>query len=365
MHGDFPSKPVQCSHIGRSIMARKIYGTCKPSDGPVAGLLIEAWDSDPDGDDFMGRDTTNDSGAYNIEYAGGHWDPGIHAVTTWRPDIYIKVLSETAKGRKVEIARSKIYENQKLSSNRKIDLKLPQSAPVIHDTSFSAEKHGLAFRNSFSLKVHWEFDGVGFCGGMCACALNRFKEGKPSPSSTATPRSGSDLHTELLIRQIASLVAVPLDDLKSVQGVLSKLARPHTLFKSLIDDIWSWQKAPDEGHWYREHSVGYRTKKAWPALKERLDKGEPTLLILITQEGADPRLIGHNHQVIATGYTYHPLNKDLYLRIYDPNNGRKTETIYLNLGLPDSKLDMRHSNPGGFERARGFFINTLASTASA
>ncbi len=41
-----------------------------------------------------------------------------------------------------------------------------------------------------------------------------------------------------------------------------------------------------------------------------------------------------------------------------------TETIYLNLGLSDSKLDCEHSNPSGFGRVRGFFVNPLGDLAS-
>jgi len=199
---------------------------------------------------------------------------------------------------------------------------------------------------------------------MSAYALNRFNDKKTISSNLSAPKQGSSEYTELLCRQISSLYSVPMKDLQSVGGVLSKLVQPHTLFKSIVDDIWSWQKAPDEGHWYREHSVGYRTRNEWPALKERLDKGKPTILVLITQEGANPDLLGKNHQVLATGYRYNSLNKDLYIDIYDPNIGRKTESIYLNLGLPDSKLDCEHSNPNGFQRVRGFFVNPLGDFAS-
>jgi hypothetical protein len=262
------------------------------------------------------------------------------------------------------VERSKVYDNQPLRDDRKINLNVGASGTIAKATPFKAETHGLPFINDFSFKVGWSFDGLGFCGGMCAYALNRYNNKTAVPAKTAAPKQGSADYTEMLCRQIATLYSVPVKDLQKVSGVLAKLAQPHTLFKNIVDDIWSWQKAPDEGHWYREHSVGARTRKEWPLLKERLDKGKPTVLVLITQESANPGLIGKNHQVIATGYSYNTLNKDLFVDIYDPNVRRKTARIYLNLGLPDSKLDCEHTNPIGFQRVRGFFVNPLGDFAS-
>lgn len=346
-------------------MARQVYGTITDKTGPLSRLVVEAWDSDPDGDDFMGRATTDKAGDYRIEYAGGHWDPAPHEITIWRPDIYIRVLTKTKNGRDVEVERSKVYDNQPLRDDRKINLNVGASGTIAKATPFRAETHGLPFINDFLFKVGWTFDGLGFCGGMCAYALNRYNNKTAILSKMAAPKQGSADYTELLCRQIATLYSVPVKDLQKVSGILSKLIQPHTLFRNIIDDIWSWQKAPDEGYWYREHSVGARTRKEWPLIKQRLDKGKPTVLVLITQESVNPGLIGKNHQVLATGYSYNTLNKDLFVDIYDPNVGRKTERIYLNLGLPDSKLDCEHSHPVGFQRVRGFFVNPLGDFASA
>jgi len=346
-------------------MARKVFGKITDKNGnPIKNAIVEAWDSDEGPDDFMGRDNTDSNGNYSISYAGGHWDPFPHRITKWRPDIYIKVFSTTKNGHKVEISQSKVYSNQKLKNDRKINLKTKSGDIEKQATSFVPETHGLAYKNSFSFKVGWEFDGLGFCGGLSAYALNRFNKGIAVKAKASQPKKGDSEHTELLCRQIASLYSVPLSDLTSVNGVLSKLLHPHTLFQNIIDDIWSWQKAPDESHVYREHSVGHRTKQQWPVLKARLKSGKPTILVLITQEGANPSLLGHNHQVLATGYEYNPANKDLFIKIYDPNNGRRTEEIYLNLGLPNNKLDASHSNPNGFKRVRGFFVNPLGDMAA-
>jgi hypothetical protein len=346
-------------------MARTVYGRITDKSGPLTKLTVEAWDSDLEGDDFMGRAVTDAAGDYRIEYAAGHWDPAPDAITTWRPDIYVKVLTKTKNGRDVEVDRSPVHDNQPLRDDLKINIKIGASGTAQKSTAFKAETHGLPFTNDFSFKVGWTFDDMGFCGGMFAYALNRFNSNKAVPAKLARPNQGSNDYTELLCRQVATLYSVPLKDLQTVSGVLSKLATPHTLFKSIVDDIWSWQKAPDEGHWYRESSVGARTRKQWSALKERLDKGQPTILVLITQEGANPAQLGRNHQVVATGYSYNHLSKDLFIEIYDPNCQRRTEKIYLNLGLSDSKLDCEHSNPSEIERVRGFFVNPLGDLASA
>lgn len=63
-------------------MARQVYGNITDKAGPLSKLVVEAWDSDPDGDDFMGRTITDKAGDYRIEYAGGHWDPVPPEITT-------------------------------------------------------------------------------------------------------------------------------------------------------------------------------------------------------------------------------------------------------------------------------------------
>jgi hypothetical protein len=133
-----------------------------------------------------------------------------------------------------------------------------------------------------------------------------------------------------------------------------------SLSLDIVTQIYDWQSAPDEGHWNRKHSVGYRTKGEWWKLKASLDAGRPTNLVLIRVEGylSNPT---DNHQVLAIGYTYDPTTKHLEIYDYDPNDPQKTNTLSMNLGLPNSRLDARDSIGS---RLRGFFVNPLGERAS-
>ena len=166
---------------------------------------------------------------------------------------------------------------------------------------------------------------------MCEAALSRFKRNKPIPIDKSTPKQGTVIYNELRDQQIASLL------------------KPN----NIIDDIYDWQSAPDESQWYRKHSVGSRTKQEWWKLKNRLDSGKPTTLVLIQVEGyfANPTL---NHQVIAMGYEYDPTSRDLTIDVYDPNKPDTTQQLTMNIGLPNNRLYARNSSG---KRLRGFFCN--------
>lgn len=71
---------------------RTVKGKIMYMDGSAAaGVLVQAWDSDTNEDDYMGGTLTDSDGRYSIEYESGHWDPAPHRNPVWRPDIYIKV----------------------------------------------------------------------------------------------------------------------------------------------------------------------------------------------------------------------------------------------------------------------------------
>jgi hypothetical protein len=92
-----------------------------------------------------------------------------------------------------------------------------------------------------------------------------------------------------------------------------------------------------------------------------LDAGRPTVIVLIRKEGTFANPSG-NHQVLATGYEYDPLTKDLRIKAYDPNHRDKTVDLTMNLGLADNNLDARQSTG---ERLRGFFVNPSGDAAAA
>lgn len=326
-----------------SQVARTILGTVKNGSVAVPGALIKAWDEDTvDPDDYMGEATTNGAGAYSIGYAGGHWDTAPHAWTVWRPDIYVTASVKAANGQWVRIGRSATKSDHKLAQDLTVNFAFNYGPKVSKTTKFLASKQGYRFSNSFTISPtvfgqdlgSWD---MGLCGRMAAGALNLFNRGVSAPTTTTTPAQGSALYAELLQRQVASLSA------------------------AIFAKILLWQNSPDMSNRLAPHSVGWRTKQEWPALKVRLDLGRPTVIILMRKEGALANPSG-NHQVLATGYSYDPLTRDLSISAYDPNHGTAPVTLAMNFGLPESNIAARQSTG---ERLRGFFVNPNGDAAAA
>lgn len=326
-------------------MAKKIYGqiTNKAGGGlPVKGLRVEVWDDDwPDGDDFLGRDITNGEGRYEISYHDGYWDPSVPGLSSWLPDIYITVEIKNSSGKWVRLGKSKVFKDHPLSDDLQIDVVVNIDPPLILQTSFIPDEYGFHFRNDFKVEPTilgidlgtWE---MGFCGGMCAAALHRFRNHIDIPTVTQIPTEGTPLFRELLSRQI---MTTPPD---------------------LLMRIYYWQSSPDVGFQWGKISIGQRTKREWPKLKSELDNGIPTMLILIRAKGYFDNPT-KNHQVLAIGYDFNPANKDLVIQVYDPNKPDETNTLSMNLGLPDGRLYFKDSTR---RRTRGFLINQVGKVAS-
>ncbi|MBT8440643.1 MAG: carboxypeptidase-like regulatory domain-containing protein, partial [Gammaproteobacteria bacterium] len=118
--------------LSQSVLAaRTISGTISyEMDGsPVNGARVQAWDSDLDWDDFMGEDYTDTNGRYEIRYEGGHWDPAPHAITVWRPDIYLKVFIPS-NNQWIEVRKSEKYNNHPHRDNLSINLAIKGGAVV-------------------------------------------------------------------------------------------------------------------------------------------------------------------------------------------------------------------------------------------
>lgn len=327
---------------GAVTVANKIFGCIRETseNRALAGACIKAWDKDIGDDDFLGETISDTEGYYAISYPDSLWDtiPGAGSLT--RPDIYVTVSIRNAAGEWVIIAKSPVYKDHKLSEDLSINLDCTVEKPVAKHTHFEPALHGFHFANNFNLTVDimnlklgsWN---MGFCGGMCACALNRYKKNISIPADTEPPVQGLPLYKELLTRQITSMVTI-------------------------LAKIYDWQSAPDITKWYRKHSVGFRTKKQWSLLKEELDKGRPVILILIRSAGyfANPT---DNHQVIATGYEYHSTTGDLKIYTYDPNWPDTGTHLSFCFGLADDQIRAQDSTGADL---RGFFVNPNTDLAS-
>ena len=148
-------------------MSNKIYGIVRDSasgGAPVKGLRIRAWDEDwPDGDDFMGEDTSNKDGSFEIRYRAGHWDPVTGGGRpTWRPDIYLTVDVKNAKGQWVHICKSRVHKDYNLNLDLRIDLEVRLDASVSKRTNFIPEEHGFHFDNDCRVLPHGVCEGCGW-----------------------------------------------------------------------------------------------------------------------------------------------------------------------------------------------------------
>jgi hypothetical protein len=329
------------------IVLGKIFGTVrdKKTGKGVEGLRVEAWHDDfPRADDLLAFAKTDGEGNYRISYRGGHWDPTVSARTgTWSPDIYVRALIKNDAREWTPLTKSQIHRNHPLTDDLLINLDVEIEEPLAKMTPFDISEYGFHFDNIFTVQA--DFLGVslgrwvmGFCGGMCAAAVNRFDRSELAPPGVSAPTQGTTLYRELGERQFKTM-----------------------MFPNLIlDEMFDWQSAPDAPSFLRKESVGLRTRRQWPKLKGRLDNDRPTILVLIRVEGyfANPT---RNHQVLAIGYNYHPTTQDLRIQVYDPNHADTLQTLSMNLALPTGHLRARDST--GAE-LRGFFVNPNGDAAS-
>jgi hypothetical protein len=327
-------------------MRKKLFGKItdiNTNDAPVQGLKVEAWDDDwPDGDDFMGSAITNKNGQYKIYFSDRDWDSDLMGLISKFPDIYITVDIKNVDGKWVRLGKSGVHKDQPLYEDINIDLGVKIELTITKRLPFIPQKHGFHFVNSFDvspkiLNVNLGTWNMGFCGGMSAASRHHYLNNKEIPNDKSTPKSGTPLFKKLLHRQIQSTPP------------------------ELITRMYDWQSAPNVGDWWRKPSIGQKTKKEWPKLKNELDKGNPTIIVLVRSYGyfADPT---KNHQVLAYGYEYNPSTKDLVLYVYDPNRPDRESKLSMNLGLPEGKLFFRDSTN---RRTRGFFVNPAGELASA
>jgi hypothetical protein len=186
-------------------------------------------------------------------------------------------------------------------------------------------------RHLADLAQHAGFWGTfGLCGGMSWAALDRFFQGRAPPAEPASPRPGSELFSELVVRQVDSM-----------RG------------QQMIARCLTWQLLPLQAPWWLPWTDGVHEvtgEREWPALKRSLDREIPASLTLIRASGvADP---SDNHQVVATGYEIEA-GGGVTIRIYDPNHPRSGVSLRLRF---DSKGRLTGCTQTTGEPIRGFFV---------
>jgi murein DD-endopeptidase MepM/ murein hydrolase activator NlpD len=200
-------------------------------------------------------------------------------------------------------------------------------------TQFLYHQHGFQFINAFELKLPVKFQlpfgtsvdlsqvVFGLCGGMCFTALDYFQRGEIPPQTEDVKRIERKLFIYLCERQLDSL-KIP------------------TLLK-----VFDWMLMEDL-------TLANRLSRyEIPKLRRMLDKGEPVVLALIRVRGLDDPT--QNHQVLATGYEFDPVERKYRVSLYDPNHPRKNPHISIDVSNPRSGIPLQQSTG---EPLRGFFI---------
>ena len=190
----------------------------------------------------------------------------------------------------------------------------PQDAPSPTQqlTGFVPSQHGFHFANAFpsvpTITIPIPFGRVelgdasqGLCGGMVFCALDHFMAKRPVPAEKKPPTTG--ILFETMVRRLLNSFNLPL-------GILNYI--------TMMDPDYPDGETRTTGGHFAPHGRAWQTIRVeWPIIKLMLDAGHPCPLGLVRVKTNQLSKLGHNHQVLATGYD---VQDDLLtLFIYDPN----------------------------------------------
>lgn len=157
----------------------------------------------------------------------------------------------------------------------------------------------------------------GLCGGMSFSTADLHRAGLRPPSDTTPPVAESPAYRYIVDRQITSFDGgrVPLRFYSLMDP--SRPAR-----EPLLSIMAGWFRIDRHSRtWVMIH-------EEWRKIRTDLDGGRLSMLGLVRVVSLDPKLLGHNHQVVAYGYDLN--GSALTIRVYDPNwPGDDTVTITL------------------------------------
>ena len=202
---------------------------------------------------------------------------------------------------------------------------------------FLPSVHGLHFANAFppgptlrlgpldSRLLGVGDAAAGLCGGMALTARDLWSAGLAAPPDATPPANGSARFRALVRRQVESLdwLRVPLRylDLQALRP-----DPPNRLATALG----------------REPARVVAVAGEWPRIRAEIDAGQPSVVGLIRVASASPRLLSHNHQVLAWAYETveggsGPV-ESFRLRVYDPNHpGRDDVSLTAEMAREDGR----------------------------
>ena len=212
-------------------------------------------------------------------------------------------------------------------------------SPTRQATGFVPSQHGFHFANSFppvpTITIPIPFGRVelgdasqGLCGGMVFTALDHFMAKRPIPDLKKPPTTGELFDT--MVKRLLNSFNLPF-------GIVNYI--------TLMDPKYPDGETRSKGGRFAPHGRAWQTIRVeWPIIKQMLDDGHPCPLGLVQVKTNQLSKLGHNHQVLATGYDVH--DDLLTLFIYDPNFPDYDDlTLSLNLTHPEQQTDITYSTP--------------------
>ena len=210
-------------------------------------------------------------------------------------------------------------------------------SPTQQLTGFVPGQHGFHFANRFPSvpditipiplgRVELGDASDGLCGGMVFCALDYFLAKRLIPAMRTPPTTG--LLFDTIVRRLLNSFNLPL-------GILGYIV--------LMNPDYPDGETRSGGINFAPHGRAWQTIRVeWPVIKAMLDTGTPCPLGLVRVKSKDLSQLGHNHQVLATGYDVH--DDRLTLFIYDPNYPDRNDlTLSMSLATPEQPTPITYS----------------------
>ncbi len=204
-------------------------------------------------------------------------------------------------------------------------------------TNFNPKTHGFHFGNDFVNQIitipgKGDIETYGRCGGMAFAALDYYFAGISIPGYTAAdfapddvPPDGHWLADYIYLRLIGSFAAP-----SATKFVIWTLSSDHPTL--ILKGVTRWTKEDE-----------------FTKLRKAINAGRPVALGLVGAKTLDD--IGNeNHQVVAYGYEYDSVKKNITIYIYD-NNSPDEEVL-----LVSDKDNPYFNASNRSELWRGFFI---------
>lgn len=303
--------------------------SCEGIDIPdMASVRINAFDSDGDTDDLMGRTYLINGKTFVIKYENKKWDPfPMDFISWWRPDIYL--TAEIFENNQwITVYQSDIYEDWKIAYDLDLHIYVEFNEPIVRSTDFSPARHACPFHLLYLEKQSERRLSGDLSGGMCFSSLDNFYGYQPK----------SFANEESFEAHFASR-----------QAAAEKDGR-------VAWQVENWQSLPDRPKWNKKNHLGYLTKAALAEVIKKIDQGKPVTIALIESSQND-RTANDVRQAVVYKYERDLTRRRTRLWLYDPGLIKQEEAILSVLaGYTDGSVSLQYNQERN-TNFRAFFIN--------